>query len=117
MYDTSSDSENIFKNIYNYYNGQSISSIKNNTYFIPYDEFKYIYITNDRKNIVRINDSGSNEYIYKVENDNSIEDILFYKEGYIEFKVGNEILTLELDTKTISVSDNITCLNNIKFIK
>lgn len=117
LYDTSSDGENIFKNIYNYYNGQCINSIKNNTYFIPYDEFKYIYITNDRKNIVRINDSGSNEYIYKVENDNQIEDIVFYKEGYIEFRVGSEILTLELDTKTISISDNITCLNNIKFIK
>lgn len=117
LYDTSSDGENIFKNIYNYYNGQCINSIKNNTYFIPYDEFKYIYITNDRKNIVRVNDSGSNEYIYKVENDNQIEDIVFYKEGYIEFRVGSEILTLELDTKTISISDNITCLNNIKFIK
>lgn len=117
LYDTSADGLNVFKNIYNYYNGQSTSSIKNNTYFIPYDEFKYIYITNDRKNIVRINDSGSNEYIYKVEDDNLIEDITFYKEGYIEFRVGDEILNLELDTKTISVSDNITCLNNIKFIK
>lgn len=117
LYDTSNDGENIFKNIYNYYNGQSISSIKNNIYFIPYDEFKYVYVTGDKKSIVRINDSGSNEYIYKVEDDNIIDNIVFYKEGYIEFRVGSEILILDLNTKTTSISDNITCLNNIKFIK
>lgn len=118
IYDTSNDGENIFKNIYNYYNGQSISSIKNNTYFIPYDEFKYVYVTNDRKNIVRINDSGSNEYIYKVEDeDKIIDNIVFYKGGNIEFKVGDKIMTLDLNSKTTSITDNITCLNNIKFIK
>ena len=64
IFDVQYDAENIFRNVYNFYTGEIDNSVKNNTYFIPYSASEYIYLTNDRKSIMKINKSGSSKYIY-----------------------------------------------------
>ena len=115
IYDTTSDSENIFKNIYNYYTGDVINSIRNNTYFLPYDAAEYIYTTTDNKNIVLIKRNGVNEYIYK--SDSIIENVNLFKEGYIIAKENDKNIVIDLDTNKEVENDNIINLYNIKYLK
>lgn len=111
IYDTCSDSENVFKNIYNYYTGNVVKSIRNNTYFVPYDAAKYIYTTSDKKNVILISDSGTNNYLYKAKN--KIENINLFKEGYIVL----EDVVIDLDTEKEVESKSISDLHSIKYLK
>lgn len=115
IYETTSDSQNIFKNIYNYYTGETMNSIRNNTYFVPYDAAEYIYTTTDNKNIVIIKSNGVNEYIYKSEE--SIENINLFKEGYIISNINDKNIVIDLDTNKEVEDDNIIRLYNIKYLK
>lgn len=115
IYDTTSDLENIFKNIYNYYTGDIINSIRNNTYFLPYDAAEYIYTTTDNKNIVLIKKNGVNEYLYK--SDSNIENINLFKEGYVVAKENDKNIVIDLDTDKEVEDDNIINLYNIKYLK
>ncbi len=117
IYDTSEDGINYFKNIYSYYTGEINNSIRNNTYFIPYEAKKYIYITNDQKSVIRVTDTGVNEYIYKAEGESLIKNIVFYKDGFIEVQEEGKNTIIELETKEVDSVDNITHLNNIRYIK
>lgn len=115
IYDTTLDGTNIFKNIYNFYTGQITNSIKNNTYFVPYESSKYVYTSSDNMNVILIGKNGTNEYLYKSEN--KIEDVVFYKEGYIILKINDKEIVINLNTGNQIESDNIINLNNIKYLK
>jgi hypothetical protein len=115
IYDTSSDSENVFKNIYNYYTGEITNSIKNNTDFIPFDASEYIYTTQDRKNLILIKKSGDSEYLYKSKNE--INNINLFKEGYVIFEEDDKNIVIDLDTSDEIEDDNIINLHNIKYLK
>ena len=114
IYDTTQDNENLFKNIYNFYTGDIINSIKNDTYFVPYSASNYIYTTLDNKNVIIIEKSGMNEYLYKSQSE--IKSINLYKEGYISIKNDEKETIISLETYK-EIEDNINDLYNIKYLK
>lgn len=115
IYSTTLDNENVFKKVYNYYTGEIISSIKNDTYFVPYGASEYIYTTADNKNVVLIEKSGMNEYLYK--SNSKIENIGLYKEGYIIIKDSDNETVIDLNTDDEVECDNIINLYGIKYLK
>lgn len=114
IYDTTQDNENLFKNIYNFYTGDIINSIKNDTYFVPYSASNYIYTTLDNKNVIIIEKSGMSEYLYKSQSE--IKNINLYKEGYISIKNDEKETIISLETYK-EIEDNINDLYNIKYLK
>lgn len=115
IFDVQYDDENVFKNVYNFYTGEIYNSVKNNTYFIPYNASEYIYLTNDRKSIMKINKSGSSKYIFNSENE--IEDAMFLKEGYLFIKTEYKDSLIKLQTGKEDISDNIIDFHNVKYLK
>lgn len=116
IYDTNSDNINTFKNIYNYYTGDIVNSIKNNTYFVPYDALKYVYTTLDRKNLVLIGKSGITDILYK--SNDQIKNVNLYKEGYVVLNENNgRNVVINLETNKEEESGNIINLYNIKYLK
>ncbi|MBO5476879.1 MAG: hypothetical protein J6A15_03910 [Clostridia bacterium] len=115
IYDVQYDDENIFKNVYNFYTGEIYNSVKNNTYFIPYNSSEYIYLTNDRKSIMQIIKSGSSKYIFNSETE--IDDIVFLKEGYLSVDSGEDTTSIKISTKKEELADNIIDFHNIKYLK
>lgn len=115
VYDNKIDEQNNFKNIYNFYSGEITNSIKNNTYFIPYKSSNYIYVTNNQKQVMMINKSGSSEYIFK--SDDVIENINFLKEGFLSVQTDSKNILLDVDIENeqlIEISNKIT---NIRYLK
>lgn len=115
IFDVQYDSENIFKNIFDFYTGEISNSVKNNTYFIPYGASEYIYLTNDRKSIMKINKSGSSKYVFNCENE--INDIMFLKEGYLLIKTQDKNSLVKIQTGKEDITDNIIDFHNIRYLK
>ena len=115
VYTTSSDSENFFKKIYNFYTGEITNSIKNNTYFVPYGANQYIYTNSDNSSILLIKNSDINKYLYKF--DEEINNINLFKEGYLVVSTKNKNILIDIDTEKEINTDNIINLYNIKYIK
>ena len=122
IYDKSMDENNTIKYAYNIFLGSSSSYIKNNIYFIPYEANKYIYITNDRKSAVIINDKNINKYLFNIQ-DNSdlsketINNIAFCKDGYLRITTKSKEIVIDLNSENVEESDNIMNLQNIKYLK
>lgn len=114
VYDTTFDGVSTFKNIYNYYTGEITNSIKNDTYFVLYGSSRYIYVTSDKKNVILVEKSGENKYLYKSEYE--IKNINLFKEGYITIEDTQKSIIINLDTCK-EESGNINNLYNIKYIK
>ena len=115
VYTTSSDSENFFKKIYNFYTGEITNSIKNNTYFVPYGANQYIYTNSDNSSILLIKNSDINKYLYKF--DEEINNINLFKEGYLVVSTKNKNILIDIDTEKEINTDNIINLYDIKYIK
>lgn len=115
VYTTSSDSENFFKKIYNFYTGEITNSIKNNTYFVPYGANQYIYTNSDNSSILLIKNSDINKYLYKF--DEEINNINLFKEGYLVVNTENKNILIDIDTEKEINTDNIINLYDIKYIK
>lgn len=115
VYTTSSDSENFFKKIYNFYTGEITNSIKNNTYFVPYGANQYIYTNSDNSSILLIKNSDINKYLYKF--DEEINNINLFKEGYLVVSTENKNILIDIDTEKEINTDNIINLYDIKYIK
>lgn len=115
IYDTRIDGENNFKNVYNFYSGEITNSIKNNTYFIPYKSSNYIYLTNNKKQVMMINKSGSGEYIFK--SNEAIENISFLKEGYLLVQTGSKNILLDVDIENEELIEIENKITNIKYLK
>lgn len=115
VYTTSSDSENFFKKIYNFYTGEITNSIKNNTYFVPYGANQYIYTNSDNSSILLIKNSDINKYLYKF--DEKINNINLFKEGYLVVSTKNKNILIDIDTEKEINTDNIINLYDIKYIK
>ena len=115
VYTTSSDSENFFKKIYNFYTGEITNSIKNNTYFVPYGANQYIYTNSDNSSILVIKNSDINKYLYKF--DEEINNINLFKEGYLVVSTENKNILIDIDTEKEINTDNIINLYDIKYIK
>lgn len=115
VYTTSSDSENFFKKIYNFYTGEITNSIKNNTYFVPYGANQYIYTNSDNSSILLIKNSDINKYLYKF--DEKINNINLFKEGYLVVSTENKNILIDIDTEKEINTDNIINLYDIKYIK
>ncbi len=115
VYTTSSDSENFFKKIYNFYTGEITNSIKNNTYFVPYGANQYIYTNSDNSSILLIKNSDINKYLYEF--DEKINNINLFKEGYLVVSTENKNILIDIDTEKEINTDNIINLYDIKYIK
>lgn len=115
IYDLQYDDENVFKSVFNFYTSEITNSVKNNSYFIPFNSSEYIYLTNDRKNIMKIMESGSSKYLYSSEVE--IEDIVFLKEGSLLVKTKDKNIIVKISTGTEEKVDNIIDFHNIKYLK
>lgn len=115
IYDVQYDDENVFKNVYNFYTSEIYNSVKNNQYFVPYNSSEYIYLTNDRKNIMKITKSGSSKYLFNSEIE--INEITFLKDGYLLVDIGDKDTVININTEKEDSTDNINDFHNIKYLK
>ena len=114
VYETSIDGQNYFKNILNVYSNEIINSVKNNGYFVVYGANEYVYISNDKTQVYMIEKNGNNKVIYTSKAE--IEDVVFIKEGYLIIKAGDNMVTINLQTKKEKEKFEAN-LDNIKYIK
>lgn len=117
IYDKLIDEDSASKNIYNIYNETTINYITNNTYFVAYGANEYIYTTKDEKSVVLIKENNTNKYLYKCENEEVINNVNFYKEGYIIVATTTKNTIIDLSVANELISDNIINLQKIKYLK
>lgn len=115
IYDVRIDDINTFKGVYNFYTGEIINSIKNDTYFIPYNSSNYIYLTNEKDKIMMINKSGSSNILYS--SDSRIDNISFLKDGYLLINESDKVSMFNIENKSVEYSNDIKKIENIKYIK
>lgn len=115
IYDVQIDDINNFKGVYNFYTKEITNSIRNNTYFIPYNSSNYIYLTNEKDKVMMINRSGSSSILYSFTS--KIDNINFLKDGYLLFSEGDSISILNIEDKSIENSQDLKKIDNIKYIK
>ena len=114
IFETSIDSQNIFKNILNVYSNEINNSVKNNGYFVVYGSNEYIYVNNDKKSLYLIDKNGSSKLLYNAKN--VIDKVIFIKEGYVVVYDGDDLVTIDLTTKKADRKFEIN-IDNIKYIK
>ena len=121
VYDKLIDETNISKNIYNLYNGKTSSIIRNNTYFALFGAKEYVYLSNDKQDVIHITKENTNEYIYrnktKKQESNDVKNIVLFKDGHVLVVTDKEKTIIDLTSNTKIIIDNIMNLQNIKYLK
>ena len=116
IYDKLIDEQATSKYIYNVYNENTTNSIRNNTYFVAYGANEYIYTTQDN-DVIIIKENGNNKYIYKAKNDEIINNVTLFKDGYIIVSTTKGETIIDLSAMNKLISDNIINLQKIKYLK